>query len=172
MIRAWGDIASLHEVWSSPDALPLGTDLRIAYPGEWVRFYTLPSGERIATTDGQRDEQIHRYVTVLGELSGLAVVLTVGWYGMQEVDIPATLWREVPGDPTIQVYASAVDTADDLVPLLRQVALDEAHDVIIGPADLRWMLHPYDGGMDVVGDYPITLAERFREWLSPRADGL
>lgn len=172
MIRAWGDVASLDEVWSPSDAPPLGTDLRTAYPGEWVRFHTLPLGERIAATDEQRAEQLHRYVTVLGALNGLALVLTVGWGGTQEVDIPATLWRKVPGYPTTDVYASAVDTTEDLVPLLRQVARDEAHDVIIGSADLRWMLHPYDGGMDVVGDFPSTLAQRFREWLSPRDDGL
>lgn len=167
MIRPWDDVGSLPSHAGS-----VGSALRLEYPGSWLRVHTLPDGQRIAHSDEQRAEQLHRYVTILGALGEPALVLTCGWGGRQEVDIPATFWREVTGDPVIQVYASAVDTADDLVPLLLEVANDEAHDVIIGPADLRWMLHPYDGGMDVVGEYPITLAQRFREWLSPREDGL
>lgn len=130
-----------------------GTEVRRRYPDRWTRFYTLPDGERIARTDEQRAEQLHRYLSVLDALGAPQLLITWG------LDLPATAWRGA--------QASAVDTAEDLVPLLRAVADDRAHDVIVAPADVRWLFHPYDGGMDVIGgevDFP--------EWRSPRSDGL
>jgi hypothetical protein len=41
--------------------------------------------------------------------------------------------------------------------------------------DCRWLLHPYDGGMDVIlesKDARDLLKARHPEWLSARQDGL
>jgi hypothetical protein len=41
--------------------------------------------------------------------------------------------------------------------------------------DCRWLLHPYDGGMDVIAESPAArnrLRSRHKAWLSHRADGL
>lgn len=170
MIRPWADVAELDRLWErvASGVAPLGADLRLRTPSaSWVRFHTLPCSERIAHTDAQMAEQMHRYLSVLVALGTPRLVTTCGG-----VDLPCAHWLDLPGDPPISVYASEVDTAEDLVPLLRLVAEDCAHDVIVAPADLRWMMHPYDGGMDVVGDYPDDLAKRFDGWRSPRPDGL
>lgn len=158
MIRPWPDVAALRGFPA------LGTELRTLYPDRWVRYYTLPEGERIARTDEQRAEQMHRYLSVLVALGTPALVTTVRWKGSGAAVLPATYWRDAA---EYAVYVSAVDSAEDLVPLLRLVADERAVEVIIAPADLSWLVHPYDGGIDVIGpelDFP--------DWRSPRPDGL
>ncbi|GAA1516621.1 hypothetical protein GCM10009677_57390 [Sphaerisporangium rubeum] len=34
--------------------------------------------------------------------------------------------------------------------MLRAVTDDEISNVLLGPANLRWLYHPYDGGIDVI----------------------
>jgi hypothetical protein len=46
--------------------------------------------------------------------------------------------------------------------------------VLITDANLRWLFHPYDGGMDVIA--PTTadrdaLRDRHRDWLSKHPQG-
>lgn len=168
-VRPWADLGALDRLWGSVGAPVLGADLRRWQPSRWVRFYTLPDGERIARTDEQRAEQRRRYLAVLDALGIPGLVTTVGRSEDLEAAAPAASWRTVPGEPELTVYASEVDRSDDLVPLLVLVADDRAHEVIVAAADLEWLMHPYDGGMDV-----ITTADlgRFAVWRSPRADGL
>ena len=47
--------------------------------------------------------------------------------------------------------------------------------VIVTDVALRWLFHPYDGGMDVIAPSVRErdrLAARFHTWLSDRPDGL
>ncbi len=155
--------------WTGPVDLEvaLGSELRRAWPDRWVRFYTLPGGERIARDRAQREEQLHRYLQVLGALGEPVLVTSVGALGFE-----AAVWRTVAGDPELTLYASEVEEADDLVPLLELIADDRAHDVIVASRDLSWMVHPYDGGIDVISGRADELRQLFAEWVSPRADGL
>jgi hypothetical protein len=60
-------------------------------------------------------------------------------------------------------------------PVVRLVADDVVRNVMVVPPDCRWLLHPYDGGMDVILDSSEArgrLRAAYRDWLSPRADGL
>jgi hypothetical protein len=48
-------------------------------------------------------------------------------------------------------------------------------NVLLADAGLRWLYHPYDGGMDVM--LPSTaerdvLRDRYRDWLSVHPSGL
>ncbi|WP_446687042.1 DUF3885 domain-containing protein [Planotetraspora thailandica] len=59
--------------------------------------------------------------------------------------------------------------------LLRAVADDEISGVILGPPDLRWPYHPYDGGADVILSTRAerdALKERHRAWLSRHSSEL
>ncbi len=59
--------------------------------------------------------------------------------------------------------------------LLRAVADDEIAGVILGPPDLRWLYHSYDGGADVIAPTRAerdALKERHRDWLSAHPLGL
>jgi hypothetical protein len=47
--------------------------------------------------------------------------------------------------------------------------------VIIAPADLAWLYHPYDGGADVITRYKgerDALARRHSDWLPANPAGL
>ena len=59
--------------------------------------------------------------------------------------------------------------------LLRRVADDVIANVLVADADLRWLYHPYDGGMDVVLPSSAerdALKDRHRDWLSAHPGGL
>jgi hypothetical protein len=60
-------------------------------------------------------------------------------------------------------------------PIIRLVADAVVANVLIVAPDCRWVLHPYDGGMDIIAEDRAErdrLASRFAGWLSARADGL
>ena len=47
--------------------------------------------------------------------------------------------------------------------------------MLVADVALRWLFHPYDGGMDVIApsvQQRDHLAARFRTWSSDRPDGL
>ena len=175
---------------------PIGSELRHHLPQRWVRFHFLPGGERVAATVPQKTEALSRYLAVLTALCEAApadplLVVTCGWGSAAPaarhpdlVDLlPAEAWQSVPaassGDLLTTVYASALQLGrdDDVLRelLLTWVADDRTADVILAPASLAWLFHPYDGGMDVIAPDPATrdrLSDRFREWLSPLPSGL
>lgn len=59
--------------------------------------------------------------------------------------------------------------------LVRLVANDVIANAMLVALDCRWLLHPYDGGMDVILESSAArdrLKGRYPEWLSARSDGL
>ena len=67
------------------------------------------------------------------------------------------------------IYANLRDySAAQLDPLLRMAADDQARNVMIVAPDCRWLLHPYDGGMDIILESAAErdrLRTRFQDWL-------
>ncbi len=184
MPTPWSDIEDLNARWNrvvGPDVAPLGSGLRRALFDRWIRLHTLPGGERIASSAGQRQEVLRRYRTVLGALGTPELVSTCGWEGAgrRPADLaallPAARWLQT-GDAV--VYASRLSGADgglldDL--LMEWVADDRTADVILAPSGLDWLVHPYDGGIDVIArdsQHRDELRVRFAQWTSPRDDGL
>ena len=72
-------------------------------------------------------------------------------------------------------YKPAVWTDASIRRLIRAVADDREHGVVIGPPDLSWLFAPYDGGVDV---FPATPRARTRlsrwhaDWRSSHPSGL
>jgi hypothetical protein len=59
--------------------------------------------------------------------------------------------------------------------LVRLVADDRVANVLVVSPDCRWVLHPYDGGMDVIAESQADqqlLRAKNAAWLSPHASGL
>jgi hypothetical protein len=59
--------------------------------------------------------------------------------------------------------------------LVRKIADDVLANVMIVAVDGKWLLHPYDGGMDVILESSTArdkLKGRFGQWLSWRPDGM
>ena len=193
----WADVTTLSLVWSEAVGAtpPLGTLLRDAFPERWVRFHYLPDGVRIAATPAERVEVIDRYRSVLAALDAEAeeqlLVTTCGWGpgipasrppDLAEL-LPGTHWRDVApissGDTAASVYATSVPADVKATGwqefLLTWVADARTADVIIAPPSCAWLVHPYDGGMDVIARDPAErdhLAQQLSGWLSPRPDGL
>lgn len=195
------DIKRFDATWRArwPDCRPIGHELRSSVRDFWVRFHSLPESRRHARDDADYDELLARHFTLLDELNssvsapdeGLRVV-TVSWSASPHRSgrppalvsaVPeATHWQSLPyhldgSDPVLahlHVSATAADP-DALRALLLLVADDGAADVIIGPPDLSWLYHPYDGGGDVIAPDPATrdrLRNRYADWLPRNPQGL
>lgn len=196
-VAPWPDPEKLTRDWrEAVGVTPVGSELRNLLPERWVRLHYLPNSERLVTTPTQRTEVLARYRAVLTVLTGSTdlgddplVVLTAGWDDSPPADRPADLaallpaveWQSLVRDDeqATTLYASEVvpgrddDALDEL--LLDWVAADRTADVIVAPASLSWLLHPYDGGMDVIAPDTATrdrLRQQFGEWLSPLPSGL
>lgn len=170
---------------------PIGYELRSRFADRWVRFHSLPGSKRYAGTEEEYEillERHHALLTELGVDGGVYVIAGYfeGCFGRPTPDPSihpeAVLWRTVqPDDETffeapLRLYASRVshDRAG-LDPFLRAVADDVLSYAIIGPADLRWLYHPYDGGGDVIAPSAHerdVLKRRHSGWLSAHPSGM
>lgn len=171
------------ERWSRTP--PLAFLLRDSYPDQWVRFHSLPESKRYAETESEAAEILKRHHAVLDAIGppdrcfvilarfasdrspGIELPDESHWLTIEEDDYLAEPARLCVGE---MPYPSAAFDA-----LLRAAADWEVADVIVGPEDLSWLYHPYDGGADVIAP---SAAERdrlrtdFAEWLSPYPHGL
>ena len=166
-------------------ALPDGHSLRERFPERWVRFHSLPSGKRYATTTAEAVEVRRRHLDVLAELrtSGSPLVVIAQDYAPGDGfarwvarALPAAeLWRAVPSTDREPESTYWIGTHFDLETLLEAVAGGDTGSVIIADETLEWLYHPYDGGADVITATTAErddLATRHVEWRSSRTDGL
>ncbi len=150
-------------------------DTRPGLRDRWVRFHTLPGSKRCPDTENEYGIILARHNSVLAELvTGREVlVVTAGYSDAGRPREPcrsaetvavhpgAAYWTSVciddePGDERwMHLYVSRLSWSHGcLDPLLRQVADDVVANVLIADVALRWLYHPYDGGMDVIPPSP------------------
>jgi hypothetical protein len=172
--------------------------LRVAFPDRWVRFHSLPGSKRYPEDDAAYAEVLARHNAVLGKLAhpGSQVVLVTTGYSEGPVpsrsypalgafDPGAVPWRTVAmhrveeGFDELSYWHLFTSVREwrpgAFDPLVRLVADDAVANVLVVAPDCRWVLHPYDGGMDVIAESPEArrlLRTRFASWLSVRGDGL
>jgi hypothetical protein len=197
MSTASVDTARLSILWQErwPGCPKLPYELRGA-TDRWIRFHTLPGSKRYPEVEAEYSIVLARHNTVLGELvTGPEVlVVTAGYSDAPEpsascrspetlvVHPNASYWSSVciddePGfESWMHLYVSRTPWAvGRLDPLLRQVADDVIANVLVADTGLRWLYHPYDGGMDVMLSSTAerdVLRERHRNWLSTHPGGL
>ena len=166
-------------------------------PGRWVRFHGLPGSKRYPDDESEYREVLTRHNTILRELAGpgsKVVLLTTGYSESPEpsgrppelvdLDGDATPWRTLAmhaingeDDPCYwHVYAGVREwRRGGLDTIFRLVADDVISNVMIVSPRCRWLLHPYDGGMDVIAGSPGAcrrLKRKYAPWMSSRPDGL
>ncbi len=167
-------------------------------PDRWVRFHSLPGSKRYPEDEAEYATVLNRHNRILGELAGSergVVLLSTGYSespnpvrpqpALETLDPKAKPWRSVPmheleagfDTPSYwHVFASAWEWRSGLFdPIVRLVADDVLANVMIVNSACRWLLHPYDGGMDVIAESPAArdrLKSCYADWLSPRPDGL
>ncbi len=175
-----------------PGCPPVGHLLRTAFPRRWVRFHSLPESKRYPESRFEYEVLLGRHDTVLGELTppGSRVVLVTTGY--TETPEPARSYEELLSlDPSAAPWRS-IDLEDDgyyshfhtsrwtwgpgvFDHILRLVASGRLGNILIVAPDCRWVLHPYDGGMDVILESEVArdaLKACHADWLSSHPDGL
>jgi hypothetical protein len=181
-----------------PNCEPIGHLLRVAFADRWVRFHSLPESKRYPENEAEYEEILKRHNAILGKLARpetqLALVTTGyshsptpsrSYPRVEAFDPDAVAWRTVPmhrlsadfEEPTYwHMFASLRQwRPGEFDSLIRLIACDAVANVLIVAPDCRWVLHPYDGGMDVIAESDAAqgaLRANYRAWLSPREDGL
>jgi hypothetical protein len=178
MLESWDN--------SFPEFKPIAHELKTGFPQRWVRFHSLPKSKRYPENESEYETLLQRHNAVLGSLTRPAdpvVLLTTKFSETNNTSIPPTetpdsiWWRSVLIEESFwHIFAKQIiwypRTFD---PIIRQTAGDEISNLMICDTTCRWLLHPYDGGMDVFlsceADRDL-LKSKFDGWLSSRADGL
>ena len=181
-----------------PHCEPVGYHLRVAFPDRWVRFHSLPESKRYPESATEYTTVLERHNRILGEIvrEGEAVcLLTTGYSSstepirsyaeLLELDPGAVPWRTVAmhhedgnfTDPNFwHVFVSTWHWSPGTFdPLVRLVADDVLANIMIVAPDCKWLLHPYDGGMDVILESKTErdkLKALYPSWLPFRPDGL
>jgi hypothetical protein len=163
---------------------PIAFLLRDLHADRWVRFHSLPESKRYAETDEERAEILSRHHAVLNALESPPRLLAT-WPVFRSEPKPADgkglWWRTIdyPNDffaEPGQLYVRSVGYPSvEFDTLLSAAAEWEVANVIVGPPDLRWLYHPYDGGADVIAptmEDRDRLRTEFSGWLSSYPGGL
>lgn len=176
-----------------PDCEPLAHHLVAVFPDRWVRFHNLPGSKRYPEHEAEYATVIERHNLVLGDLTrrGETVfLLTTGWSETVEpvrrqrelldLDPLAQPWRTIamhqqPDNFSEPMYWHVFASTWCWFPgmfdcLVRLIADDVLANVMIVAPDCQWLLHPYDGGMDVIVESRTardSLADRHSKWLAP-----
>ncbi len=188
------------DVWQQwfPNCEPVAHLLRVAFPDRWVRFHSLPGSKRYADDDAEYAMVLERHNRILGELAQdgeVVALLTTGYSDtavpirseveLLQLDPHAVAWRTVAmhqkdgnfSKPSFwHVFVSQRCWTPGLFDaLVRMIADDVLANIMIVALDCRWLVHPYDGGMDVLMESSAArdkLKARYSQWLSARTDGL
>ena len=189
----------LDKYWTQTigDAQPIAHLFRDSHRARWVRFHSLPESKRYAESEFEWTTLLERHNAVISSLASDGSnleLLTTNWSGVDsprqpherfsELNLPYEHWRtvamhELDGDPEPNywhVFRSTVTWARHALDnVIRLVADDYISNVmILDPTD-SWLIHPYDGGMDVVLGSTAErddLSRKFNDWRSSRSDGL
>jgi hypothetical protein len=191
------DTDALSRLWD--DRWPGCSKLPYELPdagGRWVRFHSLPGSKRYPESDAEYEMVLVRHNVVLGELmtGPTVLVVTAGYSDAAQPQEPcrspetlavhprALYWTSVcmddePGfENWMHLYVSRRSwSVGCLDPLLRQVADDVIANVLVADTSLRWLYHPYNGGMDVVLSSTAerdAVRDRHQDWLPPYPSGL
>lgn len=178
-----------------PNCEPVGYLMRTAFRERWVRFHSLPESKRYPEDESEYQIISQRHNCVLWELLAGerdVVLLTTGVSRMLQpertdpklatLDPDAAPWRTVEMHHMLDypayyhVFARSWEWRTGLFdPLIRLVAEDKITNVIIVHPECRWLLHPYDGGTDVIAETPAArdrIRAAHQDWLPDNVDGL
>lgn len=144
-------------------------NLKFLYPDNWLRFYTLTEGKRYAETAKEEAVIQQSYLDIITRTLHEEVYLLTCKFGDQDA------YQDNPGQ--LKLTAIPIDASDgqtsyrhvflsvvardgqDLKKILQLVAEDEMAGVILTDATFQWLLHPYDGGIDVIGKSKVALKD-------------
>jgi hypothetical protein len=173
--------------WTSafPDFEPIAHQAKVRFADRWVRFHSLPDSKRYPEDEWESVELLARFNAVLSELVRTQAEIVLLATEFSDARVPSATSKSLPGawwwqtvlveDIYWHVYAMKVIwQPKQFDQLVRAAAMDAASNVMICDPDCEWLLHPYDGGMDVIlsnGPTRDRLRAKFAGWLSSRPVG-
>lgn len=194
------ELAALDADWSArwPGCRPVGDELRRSAVDRWVRFHSLPAGRRVPSSTEDYETLLDRHHQALARLAefgadGNILAITSSSSrspepslqddALAEASPGARWWQTVEADESdpdaaiwSHLYVDRLErTPQALDPLLRLVADDATHGVVLTDEHLTWLYHPYDGGADIIAPSTGTareLSDEFGDWLSDHPEGL
>jgi hypothetical protein len=181
------DSERLSALWDErwPSTPPIAFLLRVRHPDRWVRFHSLPESKRYAETESEMAEILTRHHAVLGALGVsdqcLVILTRFASDTPPGIELPdESHWRTIEADEYLEEPARLCVSlmtygSDAFDAVLRAAAEWQIANVIVGPSDLRWLYHPYDGGADVIASSPEErdrLRADFSDWLSSHPRGV
>jgi hypothetical protein len=193
--------AAFHDYWTQtyPDCSPVGFRLRTACQSRWLRIHSLPASKRYAETESEYQEILRRQNVVLTDSLGDTQPFVLVSTGYSEAPAGAEVWPAVAAlYPTSRHFLTirinynyviddsanwhwyffmyeAVWTPGLFDTILRQVADDEAGNILFVSVLRHSVFAPYDGGADII--LPSTserdaMRHRYAGWLPASPSGL
>lgn len=185
----------------SPETAPVSHLLRHAYPDGWFRIHSLPGSKRYAETPEERNILLGRQNALMTDLlgNGEPAVLVTGDFcfsppaaahitrrdplfhpyaftQLESIDFHASYPEEdfEAGCLYRPAFAEITWSPHRHDALLMSIADDTLRALFLSPGNYA-VVAPYDGGIDcLLKDTAARDAykAKYREWLSPRDDGL
>ena len=179
------------------NAPPIGHVLRRLHPEAWLRIHSLPESKRYAQTQEQWTELLARHNTVATTMlgDGSPCILVTPRFSGRGKPMPKQLAPALqrlgkfddswPGatalrdsiDPDVEAWLYAQELTwrrGALDAQLRAAANDETRFLLVSCISGQ-VYAPYDGGADLFfrsDEERSRSRKRYRDWLSPRPDGL
>jgi hypothetical protein len=164
------DLSKINE-WSYwQKSLPIASQLREGYPKEWYRKHTLANSRRLPNNIEELQTVLNANRQTLSALemtSNISKVIIGLWNDTQEnPEIPKILKRydnnftilhRVLGsnankadEGTMIFYVSdSFEDKENIYKLIEDVSQDKIADVTFVADGGKWLMHPYDGGIDI-----------------------
>jgi hypothetical protein len=171
-----------------PGIPPIAHQLKYVLRDRWIRIHSLPNSQRYPKDEKEMQTVLTRFRRVFEEVavpSPGCILVTMDWtIGLPPDEIhfkPFTKgrkWRVVEQEecsPWTLFAHECSASSYDFEPLVRMTADDEIANLMIIDWDGDWILHPYDGGTDVIARDSMErdrLGRLFSEWKSPNSTGL
>jgi hypothetical protein len=192
-------MSGIDDFWSRNfgNADPVAHELRDRLSSRWIRFHSLPTAKRYAETPAEWEILLDRQNQIIDNLAvrGTPIVIVTSTWGFSatpagaaanllNLGLPVTPWRsvlqsEIENDYAtvfLQLHHSTIDWQPGVLDhLIRLVADDQLRNVMLFQPEADWLIHPYDGGMDVILGTESDrdkLAQRYNAWRSDRPDGM
>jgi hypothetical protein len=188
--------------WTSyyPGILPMPHNFRDDYPEWWFRTHSLPQSKRYADTAEEWNILLARQNEIINDLLGnnAPILFLTGDYSFeggtelhplslvssisdfQFISLPVIdLYKIAPEHYDEGQYFNPVFCEETWQPkkfdnVLSDVADDNLHAFFIS-IEKKFIIAPYDGGIDVILDNVETrdhYKSKYKSWLSARPDGL
>lgn len=191
---------SFQSQWNSLflNKLPISHYLRQYFPESWFRIHSLPESKRHADTPAEYELLLDRHNKIITDcfVTGTSIFIVSGHYFSQssnnEIYDPAFLFPySFHTEKSINLKQANPENYDEDYffrpysiettwqpnthnELLKKIADDEVRAFIVS-FEQNIIVAPYDGGIDFIifNDAKRNgLKDKYKDWLSPREDGL